>query len=505
MAAPHPSEALAPESVHVSAAHEPRSPQARRIRDASVYVPGFGGVPLRSLPPNVFVLGTPGSGKTLLQQAIVASLRGAAQFGGLRHRALVADFKNVWVEHLRAIGISWDQIVVLNPFDSRCSAIDFSRDFKSKADITALVQFFLAGREGVGGDGRFFDDAASDILHALVLGLQKSGESWGLADIVAACASLDELTRSLSSTVAGRNAIAAFLEKSEPKLQKSVFATVKSLAASVEPISSMLLRAKTTISLDRWAEGGGVLVLGSQPRYRELLVRYSNMLVERVSRLLLSRPKKNPLDESWLVIDELRATGKLPSIGDLLSAGREKGVRCFLGTQSIEGLIDVYESESTALEIPALCDGKIILRQGSPKSRDYAASLFGEREELYTQRSYNRGQTPDPTTGEFRESKGWSYAVQFATVPNVTATQLDLPRASPQTGLYGFSILDHHWVPFWLHPDEVRERCFGPFRTDPVRDAGFVAWPDDPVQPAEDAAPNQAEPSKQTRRGIVLS
>ena len=505
MAAPHPSEALVPESVHVRVTHGPDSPQARRIKSAAVYIPGFGGIPARSLPPNVFVLGTPGSGKTLLQQAIVASLRGAVQCGGVRHRALVVDYKNAWSEHLRAIGISWDQIVVLNPFDTRCSAIDFSRDFKSKADITALVQFFLAGRQGFGGDGRFFDDAASDIFHALILGCQQSGRTWGLTNIVAACSSLDALTRSLSSTATGRDAIAAYLEKSEPKLQKSVFATVKSLAASVEPISSMLSRAKTTISLDRWAEGGGVLVLGSHPRHRELLERYSNFIVERISRLLLSRPEKNPLDESWLVIDELRATGKLPSIGDLLSAGREKGVRCFLGTQSIEGLIDVYESESTALEIPALCDGKIILRQGSPKSREYAASLFGEREELYTQRSYNRGQTPDPTTGEFRESKGWSYAVQFATVPNVTATQLDLPRASPETGLYGFSLLEHHWLPFWLHPNEVRELCFGPFRIDPVRDAGFLAWPDDQAEPAEEVDPNQAEPSKQTRRGIVLS
>jgi len=481
----HPSTLVQPESVYISKNSEPGSADQERLINTPISIPGFGVIPARVLPPNVFYLGSPGAGKTnSMKMAAASSIPAASQFGGLRHRLAVEDFKCEWYPILRSLGVAREQLVVLNPFDRRVSAIDFARDFSTKADGTALTEFLLSTRSGEasgqasgGGDSKFFDEAARDIFHCGIRALQLIGKPWDLMTLVHAFSSEPKLRRLLSQTVAGRHSYSSFLQP-EQRHAAAVFATVKSIVSAVEPIAIQLDRATTTVSLERWARGGGVLLLGSEPRHRELLAKFTEFVFERITRLLLARFDESPVDETWLFIDELRACGRLPSLPVLLSTGRSKGVRTFLGTQNMEGLVELWGSRDAAREIAALCDAKVVFRQGGPDSAEFGASFFGECEALVTKQSYNEGLNPDERHG-MRQSFGWNHSVDLDVIPNVRPVDLDLPRASAQTGIYGFSKIDHLWTPFWLDPEEVRQLAFGPFSTT-EEDAGFLPWRDEP-------------------------
>jgi hypothetical protein len=120
----------------------------------------------------------------------------------------------------------------------------------------------------------------------------------------------------------------------------------------------------------------------------------------------------------WIIIDELRFTGRLPSLNFLLAQGASKGARVILGFHDIAGLRDAF-GENKAEEIVALCANQAYFRAGSGEMAGWVSENFGKE----------RVKVPIPA-GPGQSTITYQY-VERPTVMDRTLLDLPLPRYNP--------------------------------------------------------------------------
>lgn len=335
-------------------------------------------MPLSSLAPHFLILGTPGSGKTLLQKMLLYSLLPDAQYG-LTYRAAIFDPKRELFPFLVAMGIPEDHIVVTHPYDARCVAWDLAADFTDPGHAKTLANALIPLRERT-TDSRnsdFWINVANQTLHHVIVGLMNaSPRTWELRDITEACSHVDTIRQVMRRTRSGEDTYRFYFE-GRTELAKDVLATLHSYIREFEPLAPLWHRAGQTFSLRDWRRGSGVLLLGADPERPHLLQTINNLIIERMSQILLASLAEQPADLTWLFFDELREAGRFTGFHSLLTMGRSKGVRIVLGFQDLSGLRATFGKDE-AEEILAICDNKAILHLGSPESAAWASELFAE-------------------------------------------------------------------------------------------------------------------------------
>ena len=166
-----------------------------------------------------------------------------------------------------------------------------------------------------------------------------------------------------------------------------IVSTVDARFISVyDTIAATWAQASRSIRLTDWVKGNSIILLGYDAN-RAAVDRINQAVFQRVAQLTTSLPENADatIGKTWIVLDELRFTGKLPMLPDLISFGRTKGIRVILAPQDIDGLYEVY-GEHAANEMLALCGNITILRLLSPKTREWAAKLMGDYEAWETDR-----------------------------------------------------------------------------------------------------------------------
>ncbi len=337
-------------------------------------------VPLRRLAPHSVLVGTPGSGKTLLLKLFMKSLLIDAAYG-LSYRAAVFDPKRELYRFLVHVGVPAEQIVVTHPYDARSSAWRLSDDFTDPSHAQTLVDALIPRRPETRDKNNpdFWVNASNQTLLDIVLGLmQQTPEDWDLRDVTEACSHPGILAQMLRLTRTGADTHRYFFE-GRAELAADILATLRSYVREFEPLAALWHNASSTYSIRRWRAGSGLLLLGSDSERPHILRTVNSLLIRRISEVLLAQPDEQPTDLSWLFFDELRDAGRFDGFQSLLTNGRSKGVRIMLAFQDIFGLNAAFGVDESK-EIVGISANKAIFHLGGPEAAQWASDLFHERE-----------------------------------------------------------------------------------------------------------------------------
>jgi type IV secretory pathway TraG/TraD family ATPase VirD4 len=327
------------------------------------------------------VMGVPGSGKTLC----IRMLMGTAlldKTGKLAHRALVYDPKRDLYPVLRGMGLAEDQVLILNPFDTRGVAWDIAQDVTTEAQAQQLARALVP--EDKREAQRFFSDAARDICGAAILALiHKAPGRWKLNDLLELCLSPPRLLKLLLGDDDGKDVADIYLTGTGEN--KNVISTLRTRLAPFAVVARLWARTEKKVSLAAWAKDTTprALLIGRVPEFAAALEPLTRAIFKRVTDLVTSRTDTDPVDQTWLVLDEARVLGKLDGLTDVLLEGRSKGAHVVLGFQNLRGLMDVYGEHATD-ELLGSCGNKAILKLDDPASFSWASKYFAKYEYIET-------------------------------------------------------------------------------------------------------------------------
>lgn len=321
----------------------------------------IGGVSIPSEYENqgFFMIGSPGSGKTQAISQMLHVLKRRNDFRGLifdRGGEMLEKFYNPKMD------------LILNPFDARSvhwSHIHEPTRFKTIA--AGLIPLPSSGDD-------FFAQAARVVLAELFQQTKNNAEIYEL--LQADCSTVGSF---LKGTLAGR-----YLENS--KIGTSVLSTVTNYC---EFYSALTQPHNKALSFYHWASSNSPrwIFLTLRENDTEILQPLYSLIFELTLRGLLSNLERTR--KTAVVIDELGALNRLPSLHRLLSESR-KFLGCpILGTQTEAQITKVYSSEDTRIVLQGT-KTKLILRCADPQTAETMAHGIGKQQLVHTLENRSR-------------------------------------------------------------------------------------------------------------------
>lgn len=370
-------------------------------RAAGEYTWGSLKIPKSAATQHFLVVGTTGSGKSLVQRMLMKDV--FAEFGtGNDSRALVFDAKNDAAAFLKHIQLSVP-VYSLHPFDSRHSfphavAWDIAADVTCPARALNLAACLLPVEKG--GGNRYFTDAARQVVGAVIESLiRHSPRDWTFSDLVYAALSQDRIRQVLRRDPVGHETLDNFLGDERTGYQ--VFTTIASRMSYFRPVAALWQRVTAKLSLRNWLATDSVLLFGMDATARTALDAINEImfriLVEEIDMQADSRSRR-----TWIWIDEARLAGPILR-ADLLpylaAKGRSRGACLLLAFQDIEGFREA-SGPRVANEIIAQCSHKALLRMEAEESAEWASKLLGQYETIQELKSYKGGFFDDGSSSE---------------------------------------------------------------------------------------------------------
>ena len=327
-------------------------------------------LPISEAKHHFFVVGGIGSGKSLLL--------GTAMNGLLQEvarnpdaRAFIYDLKCELLPQIVAMG---HKPIVLDPFDKRGVAIDLAADIQTPADAQQLAAALVP--TGEEGHDTFWVNATRLVLAAVIESMAHFYPGrWSLARVLRTMRSPEAISELLERRVhtahIWRNC------RGEARTEANLMASFTSFLQRFEVIAALWEKTKTKISIREWAStGGGILLAPNHPRYREVLAPIHRLLLNIIADESLSLPDSNQR-KTFIMLDEFRGIGRIDSLYALANEGRSKGVCLFVGTQSVEGVHEVYGTE-LGNELMGQLRSKVFLRNDSQVTAKWIEDHIGQ-------------------------------------------------------------------------------------------------------------------------------
>jgi type IV conjugative transfer system coupling protein TraD len=327
---------------------------------------------------HILVAGTTGSGKT---QALLELLRAVRRRGD---RVVCfspsGDFINAFYREGRD--------TVLNPFDARCPSWDLWGDCPHIYDYDGLAAALISPVHTTSDP--FWNDSARKVFSAAVRRCKdRKRESIRFLIHMLTIAPLQNLYELLERTPAG-----PLLDPSSEKTAISVRSNVANYTSALRylPLGRPSFRLREWVAAERSDEWIFLNAADAQlASVRPLL----SMWIEVLTNALLSLPPSRSR-RIWLVIDELPALQKIPSLEDFLARSRKHGGCGVLAIQGLSQLQDRYGTTG-AQTITNLCNTWVGMLQKDPQSAKWLADAFGQAEfmESNTGLSYGSNEIRD--------------------------------------------------------------------------------------------------------------
>lgn len=325
-----------------------------------------------------FAAGTTGSGKSTLLRILYRSVLPDVKNKALDTRALFYDPKSEAYPDLVSLDLG-HEAVILNPFDSRCSAWDMASDIRSQAQAQEFAALMVPPVEG---PNKYFYDGSRMLLETAVFALVKvKGKDWGFRDVLLACANMADLkTLAERAGIIGVKPIEDFLDESREAKSVRMTLTIENNSYGVIAAAWELARCLgRTFTLRDWVEGRGpqILLLGASEEFSTSLATVNRLIVQRARQLLLSYSKKNARTgrRTWVFLDEFPTLGTIPNLERFLTEGRSRGICAVLGFQHIAHLEKTYGKLANA--ILGQCSHQAYLYVNDVEMAKWSASQFG--------------------------------------------------------------------------------------------------------------------------------
>jgi len=355
---------------------------------------------------NLLTVGAIGTGKTRIHRELMWSVLPTIKPGSDR-RALVYDVKCDFLAELEKMPISCT-IVCLNPFDSRCVAWDIAADVASPDQARHFAEALIL--PGKGDENPFFTRAARAIVAGVINALNASlPGNWSLRDIIRVTASRERLEKLL----AGDDLIPRYF--SPENTFDNIRNTIANVMVELEPVAALWDKCDTRFSLRQWVKtGDSIVVLAGKENLQASLQPINRVMFKLIATEFLSEPESPTRARLWFFCDELKTAGRLDGLPDLLNA-RSKGVRCVLGFQDLEGIIDAYGSAERAKETMSRCATVAFLKVTSPDTADWASKRTGESERYEYMTQNNKDGN---SVGEHLSKRDAVLPSEFLTLPD---------------------------------------------------------------------------------------
>jgi type IV secretory pathway TraG/TraD family ATPase VirD4 len=413
-------------------------PEPEKVQVLSTPVGGLL-LPTVTLEPHYLFLGTTNSGKTLSVRMLLESV--LMRFGELKQRALMYDGKREYYPLLIGMGIPAEKIIILNPADERCVAWAIAKDVRNRDDAVNLTAILVPDRKE-SNDNLFFIQALRSLVAAVMMALHSiSPDTWTLFDVVFAMGTPSRMKRLLRTTKEGEEIISRYFTDAKETVGGIVSTIDARFINEYKTLALMWRSCTQSISLTEWVKSDSILLMGFDAN-NQAVDRVNQAIFQRASQLLCSLPEASDSDYShtWVVLDEVRFTGRLPMVSELMSFGRTKRVHVVLAPQDVDGLTDAYGEHRTQ-EMLGLCGNVGVLRLTSNKTRDWAAKFFGDYEswETETNQSVTHSSGYSGSSGTRSTSYTSGSSTRRVKRESILPSEfLNLPQTNRENGMHGF-------------------------------------------------------------------
>lgn len=387
-------------------------------------------IPESEATQHFLVVGTTGSGKSIVQRLLMKDVLTAVKPGSDK-RVLIFDAKNDAVPFLHHIG-STCPVFSLNPFEARSDfpkavAWDIAADITSPARALNLAACLIPAEKG--GSNQYFTDAARQVVSAIVESLiRHSANHWTFSQLIYTTLSMERVKEQLSRDVEGRETLENFFGDDRTAYQ--VFTTVVSRMSYYRPVAGLWQNTQSKLSLRHWLKTESVLLLGTNATAETALSAINEVMFRVLVEEIDMQPDSSTR-RTWFWIDEARLSGPLlrgKMLPFLAVKGRSRGACLVLAFQDIDGFREAAGTR-IANEIIAQCSHKALLRMESDESSQWASKVIGQYETLDLMQSKQGGLF----------GKGGSQSEQAARRDAVLSSEFYLiPATNPKNGLTGY-------------------------------------------------------------------
>ncbi|MBJ6984039.1 type IV secretion system DNA-binding domain-containing protein [Luteimonas sp. MC1750] len=324
----------------------------------------------RLLSQSMLIFGSTGSGKTqilltMLQQII------ANKHAKLFLYDIKGDFSS-----------KFTQCSIVSPFDSRSRIWHVARDVQTTTQASAFANSLIPEDSG---SGKFWTEAARQILYGVVISLQNEKPlRWTWTDLASRVSMraeelapiLDENYRKAHNLIANTEGQTSF----------NILATLGAHTKIIDDLARAWpdyddRRANPRLfSITDWVRDdykGPKKVIVQSGADRALTQAYISALIN-VAELAINSPQLSENEEGRslaFVLDELSSVGKI-NFAPLVDKGRSKGVVFVAGVQDLAQLRDIY-GDNTVKAIQGMVGTQIICRVQMGETRDELSRLMG--------------------------------------------------------------------------------------------------------------------------------
>lgn len=248
-------------------------------------------VPRSFAPLHFLTIGAPGSGKTLTIRMLMGELM--SEFGkGRGRRAIVYDAKRDAVSIVAGMRPGCP-VKILNPFDKRCTRWAIARDATTPAICLQIAESLVQVEPG---PNQFFSLAGVEILAGVLLSLHLTAPGrWDLRDVILALREPERLKLLLEKRPETAGSLVHF---SEPRTLANILSTIRVRMAQLEPIAAAWARADDEVSLEEWATGEMILLLGNDEASRVCLDALNRGHPASLGRACAERPGGRRVENS---------------------------------------------------------------------------------------------------------------------------------------------------------------------------------------------------------------
>ena len=200
--------------------------------------------------------------------------------------------------------------------------------------------------------------------------------------------------------------------------------------------------------------------MGDYTESKAPIAALNRFLFERLSQILLDANAPEVFDaRTWVILDEFQKLGQLRGVDDLFQEGRSKGVRVVLGFQTIEKIIEVYQSEQIPDILMTQAKAVAFLRCIG-KTAKFASEHLMKQLVWRESRNSSKSRTAGDWRTQEQEGSGWGQEDDYVVRPD--AFYNELPEAGEKNGVGGYYLASavghpHHHNYTWRDLSYIAE------------------------------------------------
>jgi len=345
---------------------------AKRRKEETDLPFGSINMPAAAEPKHCFIVGRPGTGKTVCMSAILNRLKDRTA------QAIVYDTKGDYLSKF----YNPKQDLIFNPLDSRCLGWNIFNEVETIMDIDAIAASLIP--QGIGRSDPFWTDAARAVLSGVLNNLYRENTRTN-RDIWEMITSEGKHISSELKLTRGGEAGHRFIENPESNQALGVFAVLMQHTKCFEYMAG----CDGDFCVKDWLERGeGMIFITNYADVKDTLKPILSLFIDLMGRKLLSLPDSHDR-RVFFMVDEFGTLQRLSTILDLLTLSRSKGGSVFIGIQDY-GKIDKLYSREIRQSIVNAC-GSGVTFAVSDESAKIASSNIGETEFMDSERSFTMG------------------------------------------------------------------------------------------------------------------